>query len=99
MTVDDLYTLGASLVGGGGAAALIGGLLRSALKTALNAAVQDLQTNVSKHLTPNGGESAYDQITKTKDIAQKALEVSVANEARLKTLENKVDAIVLSRVS
>lgn len=95
MTVDDLYNIGASLLGGGA----VGGVLVALLKSALNAALSDLQANVSKHLTPNGGNSAYDQITKTKDIAQKALEVSVANEARLKTLENKVDAIVLSRVS
>lgn len=95
MTVDDLYNIGASLLGGGA----VGGVLVALLKSALNAALTDLQANVSKHLTPNGGNSAYDQITKTKDIAQKALEVSVANEARLKTLENKVDAIVLSRVS
>lgn len=95
MTVDDLYNVGASLIGGGA----VGGVLVALLKSALNAALSDLQANVSKHLTPNGGNSAYDQITECKNLAQKALNVSIANEAELKRLSDKLDALVLSRVS
>lgn len=51
-------------------------------------AIKDLQ----KQVTPNGGNSIH-------DLARKALEVSVSNEARLKVVEQKVDALILSSVS
>lgn len=60
----------------------------------LRKAIQDLKNQV----TPNGGGSMYDKTNEAKDFARKALEVSVATEARLINLESKVDAIILSRL-
>lgn len=60
----------------------------------LRAAIRDLKDQV----TPNGGGSMYDKTNETKDLARKALEVSVSTEARVINLESKVDAIILSRL-
>lgn len=69
-----------------------------ALRSALKSAVDQFTKDISSHLTPNGGSSLYDQAKQGKDFAQKALEISVQTEARVKQLETKVDAIILSRV-
>lgn len=70
-------------LGGGGATAAVVYFLRAILFRML--------TDLKKQLTPNGGNSVY-------DLARKALEVSVATEARVKQLETKVDALILSGV-
>ncbi|MEU8317086.1 hypothetical protein AB0C33_01845 [Nonomuraea sp. NPDC048881] len=57
-------------------------------------AIQDLKSQI----TPNGGSSLYDQAKEAKDLASKAVELGVLNEARLKQLETKVDALILSRI-
>jgi hypothetical protein len=78
--------------------------------SALNSGITDLQANISKHLTPNGGSSAYDQITQAKDLAQQALDATQATQDSLKTLEistqealkdlsEKVDNLISSRLS
>lgn len=57
-------------------------------------AIADLKDQV----TPNGGSSLYDQAKDAKDLASKAVDLAVLNEARLKQLETKVDALILSRL-
>jgi hypothetical protein len=67
--------------------------------SAINSGITDLQANISKHLTPNGGSSAYDQIVKAQETAEEALKVANANTEALKALSDKLDSIVLSSVS
>lgn len=57
-------------------------------------AIQDLKS----HMIPNGGSSVWDQARDAKELASKAVEISLLNEARLKQLEQKIDAIILSRL-
>lgn len=57
-------------------------------------ALQDLKS----HMVPNGGSSVFDQAKEAKELASKAVEISLLNEARLKQLEQKIDAIILSRL-
>lgn len=57
-------------------------------------ALQDLKNQ----MVPNGGSSLYDQAKEAKDLAAKAVEIGVLNEAKLKQLESKVDALILSRI-
>jgi hypothetical protein len=77
--------------------------------SAINSGITDLQANISKHLTPNGGSSAYDQITQAKDLAQQALDVAnatkdsletleMSNQEALKELSDKIDALSVSRL-
>lgn len=95
MTWNDWLSLGAS----SGVLTTIGLFLRSALKTAIT----DFTTDISSHLTPNGGSSLYDQASEGREFAKKALEIAVAAEARAKAVEAeviklgaKLDAIILS---
>lgn len=90
MTEAELY---ATLGGTGLTSALIS-YIGYIIHRSLTKATGDLQ----KQVTPNGGSSLYDQVKDGKDFAQKALEISVATEARVKQLETKVDALILSRV-
>lgn len=83
MTVEDII----AALGGTGITAAIIAYIGFILKNALLKAMEDLKKQVS----PNGGNSIH-------DLARKALEVSVNTEARVKTLEGKVDAIILSRI-
>jgi len=93
MTLMDWYTL----LGSSGVLGVIGLVLRSALKSAVN--------DLAAHLTPNGGNSLYDQASQTKELAdetknlaKKALEIAVQTEANVRVLEKKVDGLYLSRI-
>jgi len=57
-------------------------------------ALEDLKSQMK----PNGGGSLFDQAKDAKDLASKAVDLGVLNEARLKQLETKVDALILSRL-
>lgn len=57
-------------------------------------ALQDLKAQ----MVPNGGSSLFDQAKQAKELASKAVELGVLNEAKLKQLETKVDALILSRI-
>lgn len=63
---------------------------------ALTILVKRWTDSLSRQLSPNGGKSVYDQVTKAMDLSRKALEMSVLVEAQIKEVKTKVDAIILS---
>jgi hypothetical protein len=73
----------AAALGGGGVTAVVIYILRSILFRALE--------DMKRQLTPNGGNSVH-------DLARKTVEVTENIDARVKILETKVDALILSRI-
>lgn len=54
--------------------------------------------DLKKQVTPNGGGSLYDHSKEAKDLAARAVDISLATEAKVKDLERKLDAFFLSRI-
>lgn len=54
--------------------------------------------DLKKQVTPNGGSSMYDQVTRAMELSRKALEMSVLVESHLQELKVKVDALILAGV-
>lgn len=54
--------------------------------------------DLKQQVTPNGGGSLYDHAKEAKELAQRAVDVSLATDAKVKKLEDKLDAFFLSRI-
>lgn len=60
--------------------------------------VTGIMADLKKQVTPNGGGSLYDHAKEAKDLAQRAVDVSLATDAKVRKLEDKLDAFFLSRI-
>jgi hypothetical protein len=54
--------------------------------------------DLRKQVTPNGGGSLFDFAKEAKILSQRAVDVSLATDAKVKKLEDKLDAFFLSRI-
>jgi hypothetical protein len=54
--------------------------------------------DLKRQVTPNGGSSLYDHSKEAKELASRAVDISLATDAKVKDLERKLDAFFLSRI-